>query len=136
MKTYIFITVWAATLAVAIFFGLSNLNIQQTQYQTQTQNQIQSQENTQLTYVDLNKKATNVYWELKVFEKEKEFEIFFNKLTYLQQKESKFAARYHGNYSILYPEYNREILVYTNNNVSVNSNINRTTLSFLGKKKK
>ena len=138
MKTYIFITAWVVIIAVAVFLGLSGIEVAQTQYQSQTQNQVQIQENTQLTYVDLNKKSTNVYWKIEWFKdsdsQEKLEDFINNQLTYLQQKELNFGY-VQGAFYILYPIYDKEIIAYTNNNVNYNSNVNKVKFNLFDRNK-
>ena len=131
MKTQIFITVWVVTLAVAVFFGLSSITINQTQHQKQIQSQVQAQHNAQITIVDTSKRYTNVYWEISNFhDREKVGEFINTELDFSQQKDVKFGYN-RNSYQIIYPVYNKKSKVYTNSQESYNTNHNQISVDFL-----
>lgn len=134
MKTQVFITIWIATIAVALFFGLSNVTITQKQHQRQYQSQITRQDNLQLVFMDTRMKLTNVYWEHKGTFNTQELSDFINgHLNFFQQMNLKTQSYKDGTAMIWYPVFNKESKTYTNENTSFNSNYNEVKLNPFGK---
>ena len=133
MKTRLFITVWIATIAAAVFFGLSNLTI--TQKQFQSQQQVQRQDNLQLVFMDTRMKITNVSWEsTAIYNYQELYDVINGQLDFFQQMHMKIQSYRYGTARVWYPVFNKEKKVYTNENV--NSNYNEVKINPFGKIRK